>query len=104
MKKIWNFIDNCLGTFLAWFENKAFAFVFALLLAVAGFFGADPVSGVPMFNVCILAFLVGLLTTAVLLFGTSIVVKKGYNLPSLVYASFGAFFGVLLALLLDKLV
>ena len=104
MKKIWNYINECLGTFLAWFNSKTFAFCFALVLAVLGFFGADPVSGVPTINVCILAFAVGVLTVAVLLFGTDIVTKKGYNWPSLVYASFGSFFGVLAALLLDKLV
>ena len=103
MKKIWNFINEFCGTILAWLDSKAHAFWFALVLTVLGFFGADPVEGIALLNVCFFAFLVGVLTTGVLLFGTSIVKKSEYNFPALVYGCFGSFFGVLAAILLDRL-
>ena len=100
MKKIWNFIDKCWGTFLAWFENKAFAFSFALVLAQLGFTFADPIEGIPVVNVYVLAWLIGSLTTAVLLFGTSIVKKTTYDWLSLLWGCIGSTIGLALVKLL----
>lgn len=100
MKKIWNFIDNCWGTFLALFDNKAFAFSFALVLTELGFIYAQPNPDIPVVNVYVLAWLIGALMTAVLLFGTSIVKKTTYNWWSLLCGCIGSFCGLLLIKLL----
>ena len=44
MKKIWNIINECLGTALAWLDKEAVAFWVAFVLAVAGFLGADHIT------------------------------------------------------------
>lgn len=104
MKKIWNIIDKCWGGFLGLFDNKAFAFCFALVLTVLGFVFAEPNAGIPKVNVYFLAWLVGTLMTILCLFGTEIVKKsEGYNLASAVWGAFGSFGGVLISMLLVKL-
>ena len=105
MKKIWSFINECCGSFLAWFDNKAVAFWFAFTLAVLGFFGADPVSDIPTINVCILAFLFGVGMVALLLLGTQIVKNsESYKWENAAYGAAGSVIGVIIALLLDKLI
>jgi hypothetical protein len=98
MKKI---LDIVLGTFLSWFDNKAFSFVFAMILAAVAFFCADPVDGISQANVAVFAFLVGLMTTALLLFGSSIVMRREYNWPAALCALIGSCVGTVSALLIN---
>lgn len=95
-------LNKILGTVLAWFDNPAFSFVFALVLTMVAFVGADPEPGIPVSSVAVFAFLVGLLTVVVLLSGTSIVLHKAYNWLSVVYAMVGSALGSLLVVLLMK--
>lgn len=105
MKKIWNFIDNCWGGFLGLFENKAFAFSFALVLTELGFAFAEPNADIPEVNVLVFAWLFGALMTAMCLVGTGIVKRIGYKWASALWGCLGALGGVLLVkLLLDKFV
>lgn len=92
------YLNLIFGTILSWFDNRAFSFVFAMLLSIVAFFGADPIPGIPVANVAVLAFFVGLLTTAVLLAGSCIVLKKTYNWAAAGCALVGTLVGVLLAL------
>ncbi len=101
-KVVMKYINLVLGTILSWFDNKAFSFVFAFILAVVAFFCADPVDGVAIANVAVFALLVAVLTTAVLLFGSSIVMKKGYNLAAAGCGLVGSVLGVLVALICNS--
>ena len=76
MKK---YVDLVLSTFLSWFDNKVFTFVFALVLAVVAFFCADPVDGVPAVNIALFAFLVGIMIYAV--------TKGGYSLSGVSFVN-----------------
>ena len=101
MKKIWNIINECLGTALAWLDKEAVAFWVAFVLAVAGFLGADPVDGVGVLNVSVLAFVVGAGMVAFCLLGTQIVRhSESYNWKSAAYGASGALIGVIISLLL----
>ena len=102
--KAWEFIDKAIAAFLSWFENKAFAFAFALAVSACAYFGADPEPFVPDENVYLLAFLTGTLTIAVLLIGSCIVTKKGYAFYSLAWGVVGSAVGVLAAKLIEKYV
>lgn len=97
MKK---FLDIVLSTFLSWFDNKVFTFVFALVLAVVAFFCADPVDGVPAANIALFAFLVGIMTPAILLFGSCCVWRKAYNWNAAICALIGSIIGTVAALLI----
>ena len=93
------YLNLILGTILSWFDNRAFTFVFAFILAVVAFFSADPNPGVPTANVAVFSLFVALLTTAILLFGSSIVMKKGYNLAAAGCGLVGSILGVFVALI-----
>lgn len=93
------YLNLILGTILSWFDNRAFTFVFAFILAVVAFFCADLNPGVPTTNVAVFSLFVALLTTAILLFGSSIVMKKGYNLAAAGCGLVGSILGVLVALI-----
>jgi hypothetical protein len=71
----------------------------ALMISFAAFCGADPIEGVPVINACCLAFLAGFLMLALLLAGSSIVLRQAYNLKTLGYSVAGAVIGTLLAYL-----
>lgn len=98
MKKI----DRIFGTVLAWFDNPAFSFVVALVLVLLACAGADPIDGVPLLNISVFAFLVGTLMVAVLLSGSSIVLKKEYNWKAALYGAAGSALGTLLFVILAK--
>jgi len=97
------YLDLILGTILGWFDNRWFSFVFAGALAILAFFGADPVEGVEIANVAVFAFLVGVLTVVVVLTGSAIVLKKGYNWAAAGCAFVGSIVGVLIALTANML-
>ena len=101
--KVWKVVDTVWSTFLKWCGNKGFTFFLALVIAFAAYFGADPISGVPEFNVCVIAWLAGTLTPAVLLVGTSIVKSDFYDWRVALYGAFGALAGVLCAMAAAKL-
>ena len=96
MKKIWNFIDMCWGTFLACFDNKAFAFAFALVLTQLGFAFAQPNPDIPVVNVYVLAWLIGALMTAVCLVGTGIVKNANYKWSAALWGCVGSFVALFL--------
>lgn len=98
------YLNLILGTILSWFDNRAFSFVFAMLLSIVAFFGADPALGVPTANVAVFSLTVGVLTVWVLLFGTSIVKKSVYNWASFGCAIVGSIVGVLIALIINTFV
>ena len=94
--------EKIFATVLAWFDNPAFSFVFAEVLAMVAFIGADPVAGIPMLNVAVLAFLVGMMMVAVILTGTGIVLKKEYNWRAALCGALGSGVGVLIVWLVTK--
>lgn len=98
MKKIWNVINEACGDFLAWIDRESVAFWLALVLSVLGFICAEPADDVPVINVSLFAFIVGFLTVALLLGGSCIVLRKGYNVRALIYGSIGALMGTLACL------
>ena len=98
------YLNLILGTILAWFDNKWFTLMFALLLSIVAFFCADPAPGVPTANVAVFSLAVGVLTVMVLLFGTSIVKKSVYNWASFGCAIVGSIVGVLIALIINTFV
>ena len=79
------YLNLIFGTILSWFDNRAFSFVFAMLLSIVAFFGADPIPGIPVANVAVFAF-------------SCIVLKKTYNWAAAGCALVGTLVGVLLAL------
>lgn len=97
-------LNKIFGTILAWFDNSAFTFVFGLVLSMLAFIGADPIKGIPTLNIAVFAFLVGILTVAVLLVGSGIVLKKEYNWKSALYGIAGSALGTLLVVLIAKAV
>ena len=98
MKKIWNVINEACGSFLAWIDREAVAFWIALALSVLGFLCAQPNEGIPVLNVALLALAVGVLTMAILLEGSCIVLNKSYNTKAFLYSCVGAFIGTLACL------
>lgn len=98
------YINLILATILGWFDNRVFSFIFAAALSEVAFFAADPVAGIPTANVAVFAFIVGLLTTALLLVGSEFVLKrKVYNWAAAGCGLVGAILGTLLALIINTL-
>ena len=95
MKKIWNVINEACGDFLAWIDKEAVAFWLALVLSILGFLCAQPNEDIPVLNVALLGLLVGVLTLAVLLEGSCIVLHKNYNTKAFLYSCAGAVLGTL---------
>lgn len=93
LKAIWKALDVAFTSVLSWCDNKWFAGILACAISFAGYLGAEPILGVPAVNVGVLAFLAGFLMLAVMLFGTSIVKNKEYNLWSLCFSIVGALAG-----------
>ena len=99
LMRVWGAVDALCSTFLVMCDNKWFAGLIALMVSFAAFCGADPVEGIPVINACCLAFLAGFLMLALLLAGSSIVLRQAYNLKTLGYSVAGAVIGTLLAYL-----